>query len=428
MISRYRSPLASLLVLVMASGSVAQTLPAASAKPSAAAAPAKSPAPASSGATGKSVPTGASSSNPTSPTTPTGSALPPVSTTAPPTSPDGSQGSTSAGAPGAGAAPTLAPPAASSGKLGPRRTAPSLPPPTPKQLSSLTALQQELGEYQAAAKDYRNTLTMIVRHHYDEKRRRVLSALDHEIDVEQKGLADARDEAIRRLEKFVDTYSGANANVEATPDAMYRLAALYEERARADFEGDLAKTLKPAIDLYRRIIREYPKYEEISGVYYFLGHAYTDSSRLPEGQQAWRALVCNNQYSVTDDPTDSDKIAIQPLPQNHDEKFWNDWYNRHPVPLDQVGAGRRKGKAATPPPAPAPLRRPRPRRGRAVPSRATTTSYATTIRTPIPASPSRSTSSRARSRSTWPRSGGRSATTTSTRSTSPAVPTSSTAR
>ena len=48
---------------------------------------------------------------------------------------------------------------------------------------------------------------MIVRHHYDEKRRRVLNTLDHEIDVEQKGLADARDEAIRRLEKFVETYS-----------------------------------------------------------------------------------------------------------------------------------------------------------------------------------------------------------------------------
>src|SRR5205814_9508581 len=56
-----------------------------------------------------------------------------------------------------------------------------------------------------------------------------------------------------------------------------------------------------------------------------------------------RALVCINRYTVSDDPKDSDKIAIQPLVQNHDEKFWNDWYNRHPVPLDQVG-GKRKGK------------------------------------------------------------------------------------
>ena len=224
----------------------------------------------------------------------------------------------------------------------------TLPPPTPAQMSAYQALQKEIGAYESDAKDYRSTLTMIVKHHYDEKRQRVLSALDRDIDVEQKGLSAARDEAIRRLEKFVATYSGANANVEATPDAMYRLAALYEERARADFEGDLSKSLKPAISLYRRIIREYPKYEEIAGVYYFLGHAYTDSSRLAEGQQAWRALVCNDQYSVTDDPTDSDKIAVQPLVQNHDDKFWNDWYNRHPIPLDQVGGGGRRSEGRAP--------------------------------------------------------------------------------
>ncbi|HVU05351.1 MAG TPA: tetratricopeptide repeat protein [Polyangiaceae bacterium] len=254
---------------------------------------------------------------------------------------------TTAGPGGAGAAPSLNPPAPTAGRTTPRRAS-TLPPPSAAQLSAMDQLQKELGEYQSAAKDYRDTLTMIVRHHYDEKRRRVLSALDREIGTEQKALADARDEAIRRLEQFIETYSGPNANEEATPDAMYRLAALYEERARSDFEGDLSKTLKPAIDLYRRIIREYPKYEEIAGVYYFLGHAYTDSSRLAEGQQAWRALVCLNQYPVKDDPTNPEKIALTPLAQDHDEKFWNDWYNRHPIPLDQVGAGGGKRKYTPP--------------------------------------------------------------------------------
>src|SRR5262249_39618282 len=147
---------------------------------------------------------------------------------------------------------------------------------------------------------------------------------------------------------FVELYSGANSDPTATPDAMYRLAALYEERARADFEGDLSKTLRPATNLYRRIIREYPKYEQIAGVYYFLGHAYTDSSRLAEGQQAWRSLVCINQYQVKDDPNDPDKIVVQHLVQDHDEKFWNDWYNRHPVPLDQTGVGGGKRAKAAP--------------------------------------------------------------------------------
>ena len=38
---------------------------------------------------------------------------------------------------------------------------------------------------------------------------------------------------------FVERYSGENAHPEATPDAMFRLAALYEERARADLEDNL---------------------------------------------------------------------------------------------------------------------------------------------------------------------------------------------
>jgi tetratricopeptide (TPR) repeat protein len=186
-------------------------------------------------------------------------------------------------------------------------------------------LQKEFEQYSGDAKDYRATLTMIVRHHYEERRRRVLTSLDREIDVEKRALSDARDEAIRRLEKFVALYSGDNADPVATPDAMFRLAALYEERARVDFDADLSDSLRPAIDLYLRIIREFPNYEEIAGVYYFLGHAYTDGSKLAKGQQAWRALACHDKYSVKDDPAQPGDILLEPLVQDHDDKFWNDW-------------------------------------------------------------------------------------------------------
>ena len=56
--------------------------------------------------------------------------------------------------------------------------------------------------------------------------------------------------------------------------------------------------------MYRRIIKEFPKYEEIAAVHYYLGHAYTDAGRIDEGQQAWRALVCSNRYNVKDDPAE----------------------------------------------------------------------------------------------------------------------------
>src|SRR5690606_1391752 len=190
--------------------------------------------------------------------------------------------------------------------------------------------------YEAGAKDFRRTLTTIVRHHYEERRRRVLSALDKELVVEKEGLSTARGEAIRRLEEFVARYSGPNADPSATPDAMFRLASLYEVRWRADFDAYLTASLEPAISLYRRIIAEYPDYEEIAAVHYYLGHSLTDAARLDEGQQAWRALVCANKFKVLPDPDDTGKVLLQPLPQDHDDEYWNEWYNKNPLPLDQT--------------------------------------------------------------------------------------------
>ena len=60
-----------------------------------------------------------------------------------------------------------------------------------------------------------------------------------------------------------------------------------------------------------------------------------------------RVLACGSRYSVQDDPKDAGKILLQPMPQDHDDKFWQEWYNKNPVPLDQLGRNG-KGKAAAP--------------------------------------------------------------------------------
>src|SRR5690606_1726816 len=146
-----------------------------------------------------------------------------------------------------------------------------------------------------------------------------------------------RDEAIRRLEVFVARYSGPHADPTATPDAMFRLAALYEERARADSKVELSQGLLSAMALYRRIFVEFPTYRELAGVAYYLGHALPGAGRLEEGQQAWRSLVCQNAYPLASDPGDPSKLQVTPLPQDHDPQFWADWYNRNPIPFDQLG-------------------------------------------------------------------------------------------
>jgi len=209
------------------------------------------------------------------------------------------------------------------------------PPPTAAQLRAFQLLTEEARLYERDSKEYRRLLTTVVRHHYESRRKRVLASLDRETQIEKYGLENARSEAISRLEEFVARYSGPNADKEATPDAMFRLAALYEERARERTEGDIATGLEPAIALYRRLIKEYPDYTELAAVHYYLGHVMTDSGRIDEGQQAWRVLVCSNRFAVADDPKDAGKILVQPLPQDHDVKWWDEWNNRHPIPIDQ---------------------------------------------------------------------------------------------
>ncbi|MFT3769216.1 MAG: tetratricopeptide repeat protein [Minicystis sp.] len=272
-------------------------------------------------------------------------------------------------APSASAAPDLPPPVPSASAsaepvLPPaptvvRKQVPPPPPPAPEKLAALAELEKEADAYEKNARDYRSTITGIVKHHYEDRKRRILSALDTEIATEKKGLRDAREEAIRRLEAFVAKYSGANAHPENSPDAMFRLAALYEERARTDTDSseDLAVGLKPAIALYKRIIKEFPQYRELAGIYYYLGHAYNDSSRLPEAQQVWRSLVCHNKYAypTPPDPKDPDKDTVVRLPQDHDRDYWTGWENRHPTPIG--GSAMGGGKGGKPRPAAAPAKK-----------------------------------------------------------------------
>ena len=91
------------------------------------------------------------------------------------------------GTPDAGVVATYVPPP-------PRKVSPPPPPPTPEQLKGLQQLQVEATEYEKSAKDYRDAITRIVQHHYEDKRRRLLASLDGEIEVEKKSLREVLDD------------------------------------------------------------------------------------------------------------------------------------------------------------------------------------------------------------------------------------------
>jgi tetratricopeptide (TPR) repeat protein len=211
-----------------------------------------------------------------------------------------------------------------------------LPPPSAAQLAAYDAVRSEEAIYGRGAHDYKDAITTLVTLHYEQKKKTLLGGMDREIVIEKDELKKARETAIQRLTDFVATYSGPMAQPEATPDAMFRLAALYEERARSEEEpeSDLAVSLRPAIGLYKRVIHEFPTYPRLAGIYYFLGHALNDSRRVAEAQQVWRSLVCQNhyRYPTTTDPKDPDVDEIAPLVQDNDEAYWKNWRTKYARP------------------------------------------------------------------------------------------------
>ena len=244
-------------------------------------------------------------------------------------------------------APAPAPSASASAAPVPAPTVhpPSPPPPPPSaaQLAAYQALKSETDAFESGAKDYRDAVTTIIRIHYEAKKKEILSGLDSEIGVEKGEAKKARDNAIKRLEEFIATYSGARAKEPESPEAMFRLAALYEDRARAeDATDDLSIGLKPAIALYKRIINEYPNYKLLASIFYFLAHAYDDAGRQDESQQVYRSLVCHNhfKYPTPPSPKDPTRDTILPMPQDHDEDYWSTWRNLHrdPSSLKKGGA------------------------------------------------------------------------------------------
>jgi tetratricopeptide (TPR) repeat protein len=209
-------------------------------------------------------------------------------------------------------------------------------------MAAFQALKAETDAFDKGASDYRDTVTTIIRLHYEAKKKEILSGLDSAIGFERAEQKKARDTAIKRLEEFIATYSGPRGREPETPDAMYRLAALYEDRARDEgATDDLSVGLRPAIALYKRVITTYPNYVRLAGIFYFLSHALEDAGRIDEAYQVYRSNVCHNHFKYPTPPSASDPTVdtVLPMPQDHDEDYWSTWRNLHQDPASLKKGG-----------------------------------------------------------------------------------------
>ena len=105
-----------------------------------------------------------------------------------------------------------------------------------------------------------------------------------------------------------------------TPDAMFRLAELYYEKSAEEYlDADEAykkaldgpnppDTPPPRVDytktinLYRRLLTEFPSYRLLDAAYYLLGFCLGEMGEEQQAKQALLALVCANKYKPLDPP------------------------------------------------------------------------------------------------------------------------------
>jgi TolA-binding protein len=170
-------------------------------------------------------------------------------------------------------------------------------------------LEEAVRRWEEEGKTFRGEVHQLVQKQFDERRRFLSDHYEQAIrDLEVLERSE-REAAIARFEEFLARYPD---DAEFTPDAMFRLAELYYEKANDDFElateahRELAKkavaegrdpppepvkSYAPSIALYQQLITGFPDYRFVHGMYYLLAYCLAEMGQGDEAKVAYRTLI-----------------------------------------------------------------------------------------------------------------------------------------
>lgn len=184
----------------------------------------------------------------------------------------------------------------------------------PKLVDEMAA---DLVRYAEEVRGFRQAASGIIRRAYVEKVRGIREKYEPQIAFNEKEEKQRRIDAIAVLEGFLRKYP---TDKKWTPDVMFRLAELYYEKSSDEFltaQENYQKALDSAnppteqppkadysqtVNLYRRLLVDFPNYRLLDATYYLLGFCLGEMGQEPEARQALLALVCANQYRPLDPP------------------------------------------------------------------------------------------------------------------------------
>jgi TolA-binding protein len=196
-----------------------------------------------------------------------------------------------------------------------RRISDERPPPTAEQIAALLEMEREVDAFTRVGTAYRDSVNSILMREYARQRRERQAGYARQIREEERLMNEARERAIALFEAFIRRYP---TDPTYTADAMFRLGELYYERSAIAFQaaseaGNLPESghpdFLPTVQLYLELIRRFPDYRRIDGVYYLIGYCLNEMGRTAEARLAWLNLVCANRFTFS-----ADDVHLEPTP------------------------------------------------------------------------------------------------------------------
>ena len=186
------------------------------------------------------------------------------------------------------------------------------------------ATQQEFEEavkaFSERVQEFTVDIGELVGDQYSRKEKEIDTKYEAEVSKLEAQEADAILSAIEALEKFIALYPSVP---EYSPDVMFRLAELYYQKGKKEFdlvreqllkdyerklamfdEGKIDKEptaphpdFNRTIELYNRIAANFPDYRYIDAVYYQMAYCYQEEGNLPNVRRALENLIASRPKS-----------------------------------------------------------------------------------------------------------------------------------
>ncbi len=180
----------------------------------------------------------------------------------------------------------------------------------------IEVMERELNYFRAGADTHADDLKELIRLEFSAQREQLAGQYDQAIDEMERGERQRRWEAIARFEEFVRRYP---SDTDYTPDAMFRLAELYFEKASDDYlqrsqqyeqelvafeRGERAnepEAPEPRYDrtigLHKDLLERFPGYRLADAARYLLGYCYGEQNQPERSLEVYIALVENHPES-----------------------------------------------------------------------------------------------------------------------------------